>query len=138
MRALQITGTVAVILGLFVCIVVLPVVGRFLKKALRFLRERAGAIPGQIEATAGNVTAAQEQVDALLAVTANVKAGMQAAIALADRVIAFLNSPAFQVGLPAMLWTLFLVVALPRGLRRRKKKGPAVTPIPPPSFERQE
>lgn len=138
MKALQITGIVAVVLGLFVGVVVLPVVGRFLKKAHRVIQQRARELPGQVSATTEGMAAAQVQIDALIAATTGVKRGMETAIGLADRAVAFLNSTAFQVGLPALIWTLFLFIALPRGLRGRRKKSPGIVPIPPPSWEREQ
>ena len=57
MKALQITGIVAVVLGLFVGVVVLPVVGRFLKKAHRVIQKRARELPGQVSATTEGMAA---------------------------------------------------------------------------------
>lgn len=137
MKVLQIIGIVSVVLGVFVGVVVLPIMSRFLKKAHKALQGKARDIPDQVGASLESISVAQGQIDALIATTASVKAGMEAAIGFADKAIAFLNSALFQVGLPALLWALFLSVALPRGLRRRKKKGPKVKPIPPPSWERE-
>lgn len=137
-KALQIIGIVSVVLVTFVGVVVLPIMAKFLKKAHGVFREKARDIPNQLGATVESIGVAQGQIDALIATTASVKSGMEAAIGLADRAIAFLSSTVFQVGLPAVLWALFLIIALPRGLRRRKKKGPKIRPVPPPSWEREQ
>jgi hypothetical protein len=133
-KVFEIIGTVAVILAIFVAAVVLPFVAKFLKKTHKSIREMSSGLRDQVGSSITNIDTAQDQLDAFAAASASVRAGMDSALAGADKAITFLKSGAFQVGLPIVLWTLFLLVALPKGLRSRKKKK-KIEPIPPPSWE---
>ena len=55
-------------------------------------------------------------------------------IGAADKLVAFVRSDVFQVGVPVVLWFFLVAVTIPRLLvGGKKKKKP--TPIPPPSWE---
>lgn len=138
-KVFQIIGIVALVLFVPIGVIVLYMAGRLLKKVNRSLRERAGGIRKQVDASLSGIDAAQDQLAALSTVSASVKAGMDKAIEAADKAVGFLKSAAFQAGLPAAIWVIFLAVTLPRGLvKRRKKKKSKVEPIPPPSWEKEE
>ena len=122
-----------IILGVFIGIFVLPFLARFLKKANKSMAGRARQVRDQVNTSLGGMKTAQDQIEAFSAVSASVKAGMDSAISAAGKAVSFLESRTFQIGLPAVLWFLLLVIALPRGLRRRTPKPKRV--IPPPSWE---
>ena len=138
-KVFQIIGIVALVLFIPINFILLYMAGKLLKKINRSLGERAGGIRKQVTASLSGIDTAQDQLEEFSAVTASVRAGMDKAIEAADKAVGFLKSTTFQAGLPAVIWILFLAVALPRGLRKRKvKKKNRVTPVPPPSWEKEE
>jgi hypothetical protein len=134
----EIIGVVAIVVAVLVAVLVLPFLSRALKRFNKSGVERAHQVRTQVTSSLGGVEDAQVQIDSVAAVTEGVKAGMTAAIATADQAVTFLESRAFQVGLPAVLWFLLLVVALPRGLHRARPKKIPRRVIPPPSWEATE
>lgn len=136
-KVFQIIGIVALVVSIPTCFLILFYAGKLLKEINRSLGERAGGIRKQVDSSLSGIDAAQSQLEAVSGVTASVTAGMEKAIEAADKAVAFLKSGAFQAGLPAAIWVLFLAVTIPRSLRRHKKKSKA-KPIPPPSWEREE
>ena len=134
----EIIGVVAIVVAVLVAVLVLPFLSRALKRFNKSGVDRAHRVRAQVTSSLGGVGDAQVQIDSVAAVTEGVKAGMTAAIGVADQAVSFLESRAFQIGLPAVLWFLLLVVALPRGLHgSRPKKSPRKV-IPPPSWEAAE
>lgn len=134
---LKIAGIVAIVLGALIWVVLLPMIARALKKLNKGLSERARGLRGQVDASVSQIEEAQSQIQALAAATEVARAGVKSAIGTADRVVGFLQSGTFQIGLPIVLWFGLLVVAIPRaivGVRRRK---PRIVPIPPPSWEQE-
>lgn len=131
----RIIAVVVIILGVFIGIFVLPFLARFLKKANKSMAGRARQVRDQVNTSLGGMETAQNQIEAFSAVSASVKAGMDSAISAAGKAVSFLESRTFQIGLPAVLWFLLLVIALPRGLRRRTPKPKPKRVIPPPSWE---
>ena len=138
-KVFQIIGTVFVILFTVVLIVILPVLARLLKRLNKSFGKRRTDLSGQMRTSISSIEGAQGQIEAIGAMTGAVKAGMASAIALADRVVVFLRSSTFQVGLPLVMWFLLLALAVPRGLlgikKRRKSRR---EPIPPPSWQLAE
>jgi len=108
---------------------------KFLKRNNKTMGSRAGEMRKQFDSSIGGMDNAQVQIEALAAVTTSVRAGMTGAIALAAKAVTFLESRAFQIGLPAVLWFLLLAIALPRGLREHRARRGEVHVIPPPSWE---
>ncbi|MHB8896180.1 MAG: hypothetical protein ACYC99_13525 [Candidatus Geothermincolia bacterium] len=131
----EIIGIIAIIVAVLVAVLVLPFLARFLKKFNKSGVERAHQVRVQVTESLDDVDSAQDQLDAFGAVTEGVKAGMVHAIDGASKVVSFLESRTFQVGLPMILWFLLLVIALPRGLRRPKGYTERRRVIPPPSWE---
>jgi hypothetical protein len=131
----RIIAVVVIILGVFIAIFVLPFLARFLKRTNKSMAESARHVRDQVNTSLGGMETAQVQLDAFAAATGSVKAGMTAAIGAADKAVSFLESRAFQIGLPAVLWFLLLAIALPRGLRHHKPKREPRKVIPPPSWE---
>jgi ABC-type multidrug transport system fused ATPase/permease subunit len=131
----RIIAVVVIILGVFIAVFVLPFLSRFLKRANKSMAERARQVRDQVNTSLGGMETAQVQLEAFSAMTGSVKAGMTTAIGAADKAVSLLESRAFQVGLPAVLWFLLLAIALPRGLRRHKPKRAPRRVIPPPSWE---
>lgn len=134
-KIFEIIAVVAIILFGLVFAIALRFLAKFLKRHNKGMLTRAGEVRKQFDASIGNVDNAQGQIQAMADMTGAVRAGMDSAIAVADRAVSFLESRPFQLGLPALLWFLLLVIALPRGLRLRRppKREPKV--IPPPSWE---
>lgn len=133
-KVFQIIGIAAVVIFTLLFALVLPFLSRLLKKLNRSLADRAGGIKKQVSDSLSEMDTAQGQIEAFGAVTASVKSGIGTVISAADRLVAFLESGAFQVGLPVVLVFLMLFIGLPRGLLRRKKPR-KVEMIPPPSWE---
>jgi len=131
----RIIAIVVIILGVFIAIFVLPFLARFLKRVNKSMAGRARDLRDQVNTGLGGIESAQVQIEAVAAVTGQVKAGMNAAIGAADQAVTFLESRAFQIGLPAILWFLLLVIALPRGLRRHRQKPAPKRVVLPPSWE---
>ncbi len=131
----EIIGTIAIIVAVLVAVLVLPVLARLLKRFNRSGADRARGIRSQVTESIGDVDAAQEQLDAFAAVSAGVRVAMDHAIEGTGRVVGFLESRTFQVGLPLVLWFLLLLVAVPRGFRRPKTATKPRRVIPPPSRE---
>ena len=138
-KVFQIIGIVALVLFIPTSFIILYMAGKSLKKVNRSLVGRAGDMRKQVDASLSGIDAAQGQLAAFSTVGASVKDGMDKAIAAADKTVGFLKSTAFQAGLPAVVWILFLAVTLPRGLvKLKKKKKSKVKPIPPPSWKNEE
>lgn len=138
-KVFEVIGIVALVLLIPIAFVILYMAGKSLKKVNLSLVGRAGDIRKQVEASLSGMDTAQGQLAAFSTVSASVKAGVDKTIEAADKAVGFLKSTAFQVGLPAAIWVLFLSVTLPRGLiRRKKKKKSEAKPIPPPSWEKEE
>ncbi|MFH1150601.1 MAG: hypothetical protein V1748_09035 [Actinomycetota bacterium] len=134
---LRILGIVAIVLGTLIWVAVLPFMARALKKLNKSLSERARGVRGQVDTSVAQIEEAQAQIQALAAGTELARASIESAIASADRVVGFLQSGTFQVGLPIVLWFGLLVVAIPRaivGVRRRRTR---IVLIPPPSWEQE-
>ena len=134
----EIIGVIAIIIAVLVAVLVLPFLSRFLKKFNKSGVQRAHQVRAQVTESLGDVDSAQVQLDAFSALADGVKAGMGQAIEGVSRFVTFLESRTFQVGLPALLWFLLLVIALPRGLRRSKTAIRPRRVIPPPSWEAAE
>lgn len=138
-KVFEVIGIVSLVLLIPTAFVILYMAGKSLKKVNLSLVGRAGDMRKQVEASLSGMDTAQGQLAAFSTVSTSVKAGVDKAIEAADKAVGFLKSTAFQVGLPAAIWVLFLAVTLPRGLiRRKKKKKSEVKPIPPPSWEKEE
>ncbi len=136
--ALEIIGAITIVLGVLIAIAVLFFVNRGLKAANRGLEGRRGDVSRDLRASMKGLDEAQVQLDAMSTATAGVKSGMEAAISAADRVVAFVRSSVFQVGVPTVMWVLLVLIAVPRGLSRSRKllkKKKKKKPIPPPSWE---
>lgn len=131
----EIIGVVAIVVAVLVAILVLPFLSRMLKSFNKSGVKRAQQVRSQVTESIQDMNQAQEQLDAFAEVSKGVRAGMDAAVERASRTVAFLESRTFQVGLPALMWFLLLVVALPRGLRRSNMMRKPRRSIPPPSWE---
>jgi len=132
-KVFEIIAVVAIILFALIFAVALRFLSKFLKRHNKGMLTRAGEMRKQFDASIGGVDNAQVQIAAMAEMTGAVRAGMDAAIGVADTAVSFLESRAFQIGLPALLWFLLVAIALPRGLRRASRSEPNV--IPPPSWE---
>jgi len=138
-KVFEIIGIVALVLFIPIYLITMYMAGKWLKKVNRSLVGRSGEIRKQMDASLSGMDTALDQLVSFSTVSASVKAGVDKAIEGADKAVRFLNSTAFQAGLPAVIWVLFLAVMLPRGLiMRNKKKKVKVKPIPPPSWEKEE
>lgn len=135
-KVFQVIAIVAIILFGLIFAVALRFLGKFLKRHNKGMVSRASEVRKQFDSSMGGIDNAQVQIEAMAAATGAVRAGMDGAIAVADSAVSFLESRAFQVGLPMVLWFLLLVIAVPRGLRVRwTRLIPRPAPIPPPSWE---
>lgn len=135
-KVFQVIGVVFIILFTLVFVVALPFLSKFLKKLNRSLGDRGRVVRDQMRSTLTNIETAQDEIRSVSAMTEAVRGTMDSAIKTADGAVAFLKSSAFQVGVPLAVWTLFLLIAVPRGIRwrRLKKKRTGPKPIPPPSW----
>ena len=133
---LEIIGIVAILLALAVSLVVLPLIGGLLKSLNKSMGVRVPEIGKQVGSLVEDIELANKEIDTIAAATAGVRQGMDKTLKATDKAIAFLDSKAFQLGFPAVLWVFFFVVALPRAIfhREKKKKSP-LEPIPPPSWQ---
>lgn len=136
-KVFQIVGIIVLAVSIFLFIFLLPALARILKKTNSSLAGKARLVGDQMRSSINGMDAAQDQIKAASEITASVKAGMSASIRSADRALGFLNSRPFQAGVPILLWVLLFAIALPRGLRKLKKKK-KIKPIPPPSWEKAE
>ena len=135
-KVFEIIAVAAIILFGLVLIVALRFLAKFLKRHNKSMISRAGEVRRQFDSSIVGIDSAQGQIEAMAAMTGAVRAGMDSAIAVADSAVSFLESRTFQVGLPALLWFLLLVIALPRGLRSHWPRIMKIRePIPPPSWE---
>ena len=136
----QIIGIIAVFLftGLFAIIFLL--IGGGLKRLNRSMGRRRREVREEIDRSLLEIEQADQQIKSIEVLSQSVRAAMESAIGLADRTVAFLESAVFQVGVPAVLWTLFLVVALPRAARHGRKRGKRKKrePVPPESWKQAE
>ena len=134
---LEIIGIVAILLALAVSLVVLPLIGGFLKSLNKSMGGRVSEIKKQVGSSVENIEMANKEIEAIAAATAGVRLGMDKTLKATDKAIAFLDSKAFQLGFPAVLWVFFFVVALPRAIfhQKKKKKKSPLEPIPPPSWQ---
>jgi predicted PurR-regulated permease PerM len=132
---LEILGIIGVLLLLVVSVIVLPLLGSLLKSMNKSIVTRGPGFRKQVNESMTEIQDVNKEIEALAAATKGVKVGMDKALSTADRVIEFLESKVFQLGLPAILWAVFFLVALPRAIFHRKKKREAVEPIPPPSWQ---
>ncbi len=138
-KIFQIIGIVGILIATFLFIVILHFLRKGLKKANKSLGGGRSEVRKELTSSLKGLDGAQEQLEALSAMTASVKAGMQSGIGAAERFVAFVKSDVFQVGVPVVLWFLLLVFTIPRALsagKKKKKKKP--TPIPPPSWELED
>ncbi len=133
-KVLQIIAIVVIGLAILLFIILLPLLSRLLKKLNKSLSAGRPAIAREMITSLGEMKAAQDQIESVAVATDSVKSGMKAAISAADRAVGFLESNAFQVGFPALIWVLVLMVSILRVLKPRKVKK-EVTLIPPPSWE---
>ena len=133
-RVFQIIAIVVIALAILLFIILLPLLSRLLKKLNKSRSAGRPAIAREMSTSLGEMKAAQDQIESVAVVTDSVKSGMKAAISAADKAVEFLESSPFQVGLPALIWVLFLTVSIFRMLKPRKVKK-EVTVIPPPSWE---
>jgi len=133
-KVLQIIAIVVIAFAILLFILLLPLLSRLLKKLNKSLSAGRPAIAREMSTSIGEMNAAQDQIESVAVVTDSVKSGMKAAISAADKAVEFLESSAFQVGLPALIWVLFLTVSIFRLVKPRKVKK-EVTVIPPPSWE---
>lgn len=138
-RIFQIIGIVGILIAGFLVIIILHFLRKGLKKANKSLGGGRSEVRRELASSLKGLDGAQEQLEALSEVTASVKAGMLSGIGVADRVVAFVRSDAFQVGVPVAMWFLLLVFTFPRVLAAsRKKPKKKKTPIPPPSWELED
>ncbi len=138
-KIFQVIGIVGILIASLLVIVVLYFLRKGLKKANQSLGGGRSEVRKELASSLKGLDGAQEQLEALSAVTESVKAGMRSGIGAADRLVAFVKSDAFQVGVPMAMWLLLIVVTIPRavsGGKKKIKKKP--TPIPPPSWELQD
>jgi len=133
-RVLQIIAIVVIAFAILLFIILLPLLSRLLKKLNKSLSAGRPAIAREMSTSLGEMKAAQDQIESVAVYTDSVESGMKAAISAADRAVGFLESNAFQVGLPALIWVLFLTISIFRVLKPRNVKK-KVTVIPPPSWE---
>ena len=135
-KVFQIIGIVVIIITVLISVLILPFLSRLLKRLNKALSAGRPDIAREMSQSLHEIEAAQGQIEAVTAMTESVKSGMQAAIGVADKVVEFLESGVFQVGLPVLLWFLILVTSIIRGLQwGRKGKESTIAPIPPPSWE---
>ncbi len=136
-KIFQIIGIVFTVIFALSIIVILPIINRLLKGLNRSFSERKFTITQEVAKSEVGVDTAKEQVEAIKAATDVFRRNLEKTISLADSAVAFLDSNAFQFGLPVLLWILFFMISLPRGLRKskRKKKRKRFEAIPPPSWE---
>jgi hypothetical protein len=139
-RIFQIIGIVGILIAGFLVIIILHFLRKGLKKANKSLGGGRSEVRRELASSLKGLDGAQEQLEALSEVTASIKAGMLSGIGVADRVVAFVKSDAFQVGVPVAMWFLLLVFTFPRALAASKKKPKKKkkTPIPPPSWELED
>jgi hypothetical protein len=139
-RIFQIIGIVGILIAGFLVIIILHFLRKGLKKANKSLGGGRSEVRRELASSLKGLDGAQEQLEALSEVTASVKAGMLSGIDVADRVVAFVKSDAFQVGVPVAMWVLLLVFTVPRALAASKKKPKKKKkiPIPPPSWELED
>jgi hypothetical protein len=134
----EILGIIGVLLLLIVSVIVLPLLGHLLKSLNKGLVTRGPDFKKQVNDSMIEIQDVDKEIEALAAATRGAKLGMDKALVTADRVLGFLNSKLFQLGLPAVLWVLFFLVAVPRAWRATPKifNWKPVQPIPPPSWQK--
>jgi ABC-type multidrug transport system fused ATPase/permease subunit len=133
-KILQIVGALAILLALFIVIVVLYFLNKGLKGLNRTIESGKGAVRKDLASSIEGLETAQVQLGSVMSLTEGVKAGVSASLALSDRLLVFLRSRTFQVGVPLLFMLWILLLATPRALfrkrlRRRRKA------IPPPSWQ---
>ena len=136
-KIFEIIGVVAIVIFIPIFVLIFHFLGKFLKKVNKSIGTSRSGIRNNISSTMTGLDGAKVQIEALTATTTAVSSGMRSAIGSADKLVAFLKSNAFQMGIPVALWTILAVVGLTRGLTpvKPKKKKNKPTPIPPPSWE---
>lgn len=137
-RIFQIIGIVFTVLFTILIIVALPLINRLLKQLNKSFSERKNTITQEVTRSEIGMDTARQQVDALKASTDIFRRNLEKVVTIADSAVAFLDSNAFQLGLPLVLWVLFFAVALPRGLRQKRRKRKRFEAVPPPSWEKQK
>ncbi len=135
MIVLEILGIIGIFLLLAVSVIVLPLLGGLLKSVNKSLGSRGPELKKQVRDSVASMDTAGQQIEAMALATKSARLGMNKALEASDRVLAFLNSKVFQLGVPAVMWVLFFVIAVPRGLFARARWFKPVEPIPPPSWE---
>jgi len=134
-RIFEIIGAVVVLIVLIIMAFILPIIARLLKGINKTLCERESDITGKIGLSMTTIDEADEQIEVFDAITSGIKASMKSAIGFSERVVSFLRSKGFQVGLSIAIWSFFFFIALPRALVEHGKKKQR-KPIPPPSWEK--
>jgi hypothetical protein len=135
-KIFQIIGIVGILIAAFLVVVILHFLRKGLKKANQALGTGRREVRKDLTSSLKGLDDAQGQLEAFSVMTDTVKAGMGSAIGAADKLVAFVRSDVFQVGVPVVLWFFLVAVTIPRvllGGKKKKKKKP--TPIPPPSWE---
>lgn len=136
--AFRIVAIVFIALGLIAAVVILRFLAGALKKRNSSFAGRTRGVREQMAGTISGIDEAQGRIEALEAATDGVKKGMDRALAFSDGAVVFLESRAFQAGVPLVLWLLFAAVLVPRSFRAartaaRKRRRKV---IPPPSWEK--
>lgn len=130
----QVIGVISIFLAALVVIIVFYFLNKGLRHLNSVLDSRRKEIGRDLRTSLEGLDEAQGQIEALSAATAGVRAGMDSAISAADTAVSFLRSSAFQIGVPAAMWLLLVLIAIPRALRSPARKK-SVKVIPPPSWQ---
>lgn len=135
--AFRIVAITFILLGLIIAVIILRFLAKALKKQNKSFMARARDVRQQMASTVVEMDEAQGQIEAVAIATKGVRKGMDQALASSEAAVNFLESRAFQVGVPVALWFLFLVIAVPRGriMVRAAAKSRPKRVIPPPSWE---
>jgi len=134
-KVFQIIGAVIIVLSVLIAVAVFYFLNKGLKKVNKVLKDNRGDVSKDLLTGLDGLKEAEGQLEVVTAVTETVKAGMRSGIAAADKLVVFVKSSAFQMGVPVAMWVMLVFVAIPRALLPRKKKKKKATPIPPPSWE---
>jgi len=134
----EILGIIGVLLLLIISVIVLPLAGHLLKSLNKGLVTRGPSFRKQVNDSVTEIQDVNKDIESLAAATRGVKLGMDKALVTAGRVVEFLESKTFQLGVPAIMWVLFFLIAVPRAWRATPKifNWKPVEPIPPPSWQK--
>ena len=133
-KVFEIIGAVIIVLSMLIAVAVFYFLNKGLKKVNMVLKDHRGDVSKDLLIGLDGLKEAEGQLELVTAVTETVKVGMRSGIAAAEKLVLFVKSSAFQMGVPVAMWVMLVFVAIPRALLPRKKKKKA-TPIPPPSWE---